>query len=151
LVAAVVQRKPVEFLVSAGGVVYRPHNGTVELLLCGRRSPATWSLPKGTPEAGESLEETAVREVREETGLEVALLKPLGAIRYWFARPTDGVRCRKTVHFYLMRAVGGSLEGHDPEFDEVRWFSAPEALRALTHVNEAGMAEKALAQAEAQG
>jgi 8-oxo-dGTP pyrophosphatase MutT (NUDIX family) len=146
-----VQGKPVEFPVSAGGVVCRSQNGSIELVLCGRKSPATWSLPKGTPEAGETMEETAVREVQEETGLEVALVKRLGAIRYWFVRASDGVRCRKTVHFYLMRPVGGSFAGHDPEFDEARWFPAGEALEAMTYDSEAQMVEKALTQLEAEG
>lgn len=95
------------------------------------------------------MEETAVREVQEETGLEVALVKHLGAIRYWFVRGSDGVRCRKTVHFYLMRPVGGSFASHDPEFDEVHWFPAGEALGVMTYGNEAQMVEKALIQLEA--
>ena len=79
-----------------------------------------------TPELRETLEETAIREVTEETGLKVSLEAPIDFIRYWFVRPDDGVRCHKTVHFYLMSAVGGSLDDHDHEFDEVRWSSGEE-------------------------
>jgi 8-oxo-dGTP pyrophosphatase MutT (NUDIX family) len=143
------QRRPVEYPVSAGGVVYRAHDGSIELVVCGRTQPQTWSLPKGTPESGESLEEAALREVQEETGLKVEVKRPLGVIRYWFVRPSDQVRCHKTVHFYLMSPIGGATEQHDPEFDDVRWFPASEALRLLTHANEARIAERALAQVEA--
>ena len=114
------------------------------MALCGRRDPQRWSLPKGTPDEGESLEETALREVREETGLEVAIEEPIGNINYWFVIQRDRVHCHKTVHFYLMAHKGGGIEQHDPEFDEVRWFSSEEALRSLTYVNEAKLLEKAL-------
>ena len=93
-----------EQLVSAGGVVYRRVDGIVEAVLCGRHvTPQTadnpggqpsdtatgairWSLAKGTPDPGETLEETALREVREETGLEVEINAPIDSIEYWFRR-----------------------------------------------------------------
>ena len=78
--------------VSSGGVVYRRQDGDIEVALCGRRRLGTWNLPKGTPDGGETLEETAVREVEEETGLKVAIEKPLGGIRYSFAHPPKYVR-----------------------------------------------------------
>jgi 8-oxo-dGTP pyrophosphatase MutT (NUDIX family) len=135
---------PVQNLVSAGGVVHCREGDDVHIVLCGRRSPATWSLPKGTPDEGESLEQTAMREVQEETGLEVEIEQPLGSIIYWFARPPGPVHYHKTVHFYLMSAHGGSPDLHDPEFDEVRWFTAADALKALTHVNEVDVLHRAL-------
>ena len=113
--------------------------------MCGRGDPLRWSLPKGTPDPGESLEQTALREVREETGLDVAIEAPIGNITYWFAIPEDRVHCHKTVHFYLMTYKGGSTEQHDPEFDEVRWFSSEEALKSLTFANEVKVMEDALA------
>lgn len=117
----------------------------VEVVLCGRASPRIWGLPKGTPNSGETLEETALREVGEETGLEVALERPVGQITYWFVRVADGLRCHKRVHFYLMHPKGGSLDRHDPEFDEARWFPGEEALRVLAYDNESKIVEKALA------
>ena len=134
----------VERLVSAGGVVYDVADGKIGMVLCGRLTPMRWSLPKGTPDKGESLEQTALREVREETGLDVAMEAPIGSINYWFVAPNDRVSCNKTVHFYLMKHQGGSTDRHDPEFDEVRWFSSEEALRSLTHANEVKVLEKAL-------
>ncbi|MFQ5933626.1 MAG: NUDIX hydrolase [Dehalococcoidia bacterium] len=132
----------IEHPVSAGGVVYRKNGRGFEFVLCGRLKPRSWRLPKGTPDPGESMEQTAVREVTEETGLEVAIEERLDSIAYWFT--ADGVRNHKTVHFYLMRPIGGSLDNHDPEFDVVRWFDADEAERALTYKNEVAIAKQAL-------
>lgn len=134
----------VEGLVSAGGVVLRNGPRSVEVVLCGRTEPQRWSLPKGTPDVGETLEETAIREVQEETGLTVSIAAPLGNITYWFVRPEDSCRCHKTVHFYLMAPQGGGLDRHDPEFDVVRWFGAEEALKVITYPNEGKVLERAL-------
>ena len=76
-------------------------------------------LPKGTPEPGESEVQTALREVREETGLEVESQGRIGSINYWFADSKQDVRFNKTVHFYLMLPTGGDLSLHDDEFDAV--------------------------------
>ena len=127
---------------SAGGVVYRVEDGRVDLALCGRIDSGTWSLPKGTPDEGESVEETALREVREETGLEVVIDEPLGQIEYWFTKPDAKVH--KRVQFYLMAARGGSTDDHDPEFDIVSWFPAQDAVRRMTYATEADLARKAI-------
>jgi len=128
---------------SAGGVVYRSVDGRAQIALVHRRAPALWALPKGTPDSGETIEETARRETREETGLEVEIERPLRSIRYFFVRGTT--RFHKTVHFFLMRAIGGSLEAHDAEFDEVRWVDLPEALALMTHATERSVVEEAAA------
>lgn len=135
-----------EQAVSAGGVVHRLGERGVEVLLCGRTAERLWALPKGTPEAGESLDETARREVSEETGLNVEIVDDLGTIEYTFSRP--GIRIEKTVHHYLMRPTGGSVAQHDTEYDRVEWFAAPEALRIMTYRNEAKVVERALAAIE---
>jgi 8-oxo-dGTP pyrophosphatase MutT (NUDIX family) len=129
---------------SAGGIVIRSIDG-VPHLVAGRRrrqrDGATWTLPKGTPNANESLEETALREVAEETGLRVRLVAPLDAIEYSFVQ--GGSRIHKTVHYWLMESIGGDLDGHDHEFDEVRWVPLREAPALLTFETERALVERA--------
>ena len=134
----------VETPVSAGGVVCQMNGGRLETVLCGRSQPVRWSLAKGTPDDGETLEQTALREVREETGLEVEIDGALGSIDYWFADRGKDVRYHKTVHFYLMAPVGGATDEHDPEFDVVQWFDAEEALKTLAYANEVHVLQRAL-------
>ncbi len=131
-------------LESAGGVVFRETARGVEVVLCGVRNPRMWRLPKGTPDPGETREETALREVCEETGLEVELLDAIGSIQYQFVRPDDGAICHKTVHFYLMAPTGGDLSLHDNEFDVAEWFSLGHALDSLTYKNEADIVQKGI-------
>lgn len=134
-----------EHAVSAGGVIYRRGASGIEVVLAGRVHEGLWALPKGTPEYGESLEETAIREVREETGLGVEIVADLGDIAYSFARPAKGVRYEKTVRHFLMRPDGtGSTDMHDREYDRVEWFAAEEALRIMTHRNEAAVVRRAV-------
>ncbi len=133
---------------SAGGVVYRTADGKVEVVLCGRDKPPLWALPKGTPDQGETIEQTALREVREETGLQVALEEDLGQIEYWFNKP--GARVHKRVRFFLMSPTGGSTDDHDPEFDRVSWFPMEKALEIATYPTETGILKRALLQAQAK-
>ncbi|HET7028280.1 MAG TPA: NUDIX hydrolase [Candidatus Limnocylindrales bacterium] len=129
---------------SAGGIVTRVDGGQVQLVVGRRRRErdgATWTLPKGTPDDGETTEQTALREVTEETGLQVRITGPLDSIRYTFVR--GGQRIRKTVHYFLMEPVGGDLERHDHEFDEVRWIPLADAPSILTFPTERALVETA--------
>ncbi len=136
---------------SAGGLVFRQSGGLIETLLCARArpgyqgedAPLTWRLPKGTPEHGETVEETAQREVQEETGVRVNVLAPITSIRYFFVGHDDGIRYDKTVYFYLMEPLGGSTSDHDAEFDVVEWCSYEEALDLLEYDNERSVLEAA--------
>ncbi|HET7701472.1 MAG TPA: NUDIX hydrolase [Candidatus Limnocylindria bacterium] len=128
--------------VAAGGVVVRGVGDELEVVIAGRVSDRTWVFPKGTPDGGESVEETALREVREETGLEVAIVRPLGTIEYHFAVP--GERVHKVVHFFLMRATGGDVSRHDHEYDDVRWVSVADARRMLTYDTYRDMLDRAV-------
>ena len=126
-------RLPVRDAVAAGGVVMRERDGELEVAIAGRQSDGTWVFPKGTPDDGESIEETAVREVAEETGLEVRITAPLATTEYWFA--SRGTRFHKRVHFYLMEATGGDVALHDHEYDVVRWVPVDEARQLLSFEN----------------
>lgn len=134
---------------SAGGVVHRAESGRVEIVLVHRRAPPLWALPKGTPDSGESLPETATRETREETGLEVEIEGPISAITYFFVHRRT--RFHKTVHFFLMRPIGGRLDDHDHEFDEVRWVQVEEALQLMTHATEREVVQRAAELLAARG
>ena len=123
--------------VSAGGVVYRREDDGVDLALAARRTrrgQLAWGLAKGAIEEGESKEEAAVREVLEETGLEAELEADLGDIRYFYV--WEGVRVRKRVHFFLMRATGGDVANHDSEMEDVRWFPLERALKRAAYKGE---------------
>lgn len=106
-----------------------------------RESNGTWTLPKGTPEAGETTEQTAIREVGEETGLTVRILAPFDSIAYTFVQ--RGTRIHKTVHYFLMAPTGGDLANHDHEFDEVRWIPLAEAPEILTFETERALVARA--------
>ena len=148
---------------SAGGVVYRRiltdmtpdttpdarpqgHIPPVEVVLVGHPADDVWVLPKGTPQAGETPEQTAAREVREETGIQPRIVGDLGSIQYWFSR--RGVRYHKEVRHYLMEAVGGDVAEHDHEYAEARWFPIDGAIARLAHENEAEVVRRAAATLE---
>lgn len=128
---------------SAGGVVYRRNGARVEVVLVARPKQQLWALPKGTPEPNESVEETAIREVSEETGLEVRVEGEIGSIEYWYAIAEEHVRVRKVVHHYLMTAVGGDVARHDHEYDVVEWVEIQEALARMSYQNERRIVERA--------
>jgi 8-oxo-dGTP pyrophosphatase MutT (NUDIX family) len=129
---------------SAGGIVVRYESGAPWLVVGSRRRERdgrTWTLPKGTPIAGESREETAIREVEEETGLKVRIRVPLDSIEYTFVQ--SGTRIHKTVHYFLMDPIGGDLARHDHEFDEVRWIRFDAASTMLTFETERALVARA--------
>jgi len=128
---------------SFGGVVFRREGDRYQIVLVGRSVQGTWGLPKGTPDEGESMEQTALREVAEETGLQPRMIEPIGQIQYYFvARNT---RFHKTVAFFLMEAAGGDVAQHDHEYDLVQWFDLDEAVDRLSYPNEAEMVRSARA------
>ncbi len=134
------RKTPTATQVSSGGVIYRePGPGEVEVALIaytGRGGERVWCLPKGGVEPNESLEQTARREVWEETGLLGDVEERLGAIQYWYYGRQERVRYHKSVHFFLLRYREGQVEDHDREAEEVRWFPIGAALEALTYDNE---------------
>jgi 8-oxo-dGTP pyrophosphatase MutT (NUDIX family) len=132
---------------SAGGLVIDgidgPRDAQVAALIgrIDRRGRMLWSLPKGHIELGETAEQTAIREVAEETGIRGSVLAALGRIDYWFV--TDGRRVHKTVHHYLMRFSGGALSDEDLEVAEVAWVPMRDLPSRLAYADERRLAEVA--------
>jgi 8-oxo-dGTP pyrophosphatase MutT (NUDIX family) len=129
---------------SAGGLVLDLSGPVPMGALIGRtnrRGRLLWSLPKGHLEAGETLEQAAVREVAEETGIHGSIIGSLGSIDFWFV--VEGRRVHKTVHHFLMRAVGGELSDDDIEVTEVAWFPLPDISEQLAYSDERGLLDQA--------
>lgn len=138
-------RAPFRPVVSCGGVLFR-HDAQerVEFLLVGRRHPHMWALPKGTPIGDETPEQTALREVEEETGVRGRVVTLIGSITYSFAVPPRRRRYQKTVHHYLLAPLSGDPSFHDAEYDFVQWMPAAEAIHALSYENERVILRNAL-------
>ncbi len=129
--------------VSAGGVVFRESGDRFEVALIARKNHTIWCLPKGKVEKGESAEETARREVKEETGLEGELVKKVNSIHYFYSSREEKTRFSKTVDFYLFRYKSGDIRDHDDEVDGVEWFDIDKAIAKLTYSSEKETVEKA--------
>ena len=137
--------------VSSGGVAYREIHGEIEVALISVGEARRWQLPKGTVEKNETNEAAAVREVREETGIQTELISQIDRIEYWFYSTTAGKRTRhhKFVYFFLLRAVSGDVADHDHEVNESRWVEINEALKMLKFENERRILKSALEAIEA--
>jgi 8-oxo-dGTP diphosphatase len=130
--------------VSSGGVIFRKAKSRgVEIALIAVKDGKVWSLPKGLVEKGEEASETAVREVREETGLSGKIVKRLGDITYWYYLKEDKAKCKKTVHFFLLEYLSGSTSNHNWEVDEAEWFPIKDALKKLSYKGDKEIVQKA--------
>lgn len=133
--------------VSAGGVAFRWQDSKPEIAIVSVKPKLRWQLPKGIVDPGESPQITAVREVREEAGVETDLIKLIETIEYWYRSVKYGkpVRYHKFVHFYLLRYRGGQVTDHDHEVEEARWVSFEDAIELLDFKSEREVVEKARA------
>lgn len=131
--------------VSAGGVAFRWKGSEPEIAIVSVKPKLRWQLPKGIVDPGESPEVTAVREVKEEAGVETERLALIETIEYWYQSVKYGkpVRFHKFVHFYLLEYRSGDVSGHDHEIEEARWVSFEEALELLEFKSERAVVEKA--------
>ena len=132
--------------ISAGGAAFRKTNSSYETAIISINPSRRWQLPKGLIDAGETPETAALREVREEAGIETELLSKIETIEYWYFGEQRGERVRfhKSVHFFLLAYRAGAVENHDAEVVEARWVSAVEAIEMLAFKSEKAIIEKAL-------
>jgi 8-oxo-dGTP pyrophosphatase MutT (NUDIX family) len=138
--------------ISAGGVAFRWKDAQPEIAIVSVKPKLRWQLPKGIVDPGESPEVTAVREVKEEAGVETERLGLIETIEYWYRSVKYGkpVRYHKFVHFYLLEYRSGDVSGHDHEIEESRWVSFEEALEMLEFKGEREVVEKAREMIEAR-
>jgi 8-oxo-dGTP diphosphatase len=128
---------------SSGGVIYKKENNGPEIALIAVKGGDVWCLPKGIIEKGEQPDQTAVREVKEETGLHGSIISKIGDISYWYYLKDENAKCRKTVHFYLMKYISGNVEDHNFEVDDVLWFPLNEALMKVSYKGDREIVTKA--------
>lgn len=129
---------------SAGGVVFRKTGQGYEIVAVNRARHSDWSLPKGHIEEGETQEQAAIREVKEETGLDAKIIEPIGEVVYFFRRP-KGALVRKSVFHFLMEAANFDLSGPNWEVSEARWIAIEQAHTLLTYQNDVDIVKKARA------
>ena len=137
---------PVRDQTSSGGVVYRRNeSGQVEIAIISVGPQRRWQLPKGLVDPGEKPEATAVREAREEAGVDTRVTAHIETIEYWYAGLERGIRVRfhKHVHFYLLEYVSGDTRDHDAEVNEARWVPIDEAAGQLAFEGERRVVERA--------
>ena len=131
--------------ISSGGVVFRKHADSIEGVIISVGENNRWQLPKGLVDNGETPEVAALREVREEAGLDAELLAPIDTIEYWYVSKERGkpVRFHKYVHFYLLRYRSGDPDQHDQEVNEARWVEIDQAGTMLAFESEKKMVSQA--------
>jgi ADP-ribose pyrophosphatase len=131
---------------SAGGVAHRENNGTIEIAVILVKKNRRWQLPKGHLDAGETNEQAAIREVREEAGVETELVSPIKTIEYWYFGSERGTRVRyhKKVYFFLLKYVSGNVDDHDDEVIEAKWLEIGEAAELLAFKSEREVVKKAI-------
>lgn len=124
---------PIRTKTSAGGVLYEERDDGIWVILIKPAHAHILTLPKGEVDEGESYEETALREVREETGLRGEIIEKLDSVTYWFFLKRENVKYKKTVHYFLMRHLDGDTGDHDHEVQEVLWMRLDDAMKKVQY------------------
>jgi 8-oxo-dGTP pyrophosphatase MutT (NUDIX family) len=140
-----VSKVPTKLQFSAGGVAFRKQDGQVEVALISVGADNRWQLPKGLVDKGESTEDAAIREVREEAGIDTEIVTRIDKVEYWYFWKENGQRIRyhKFVYFYLLRYKAGDVRDHDHEVNDARWVNIDDAIKMLAFDNEKKIMEKA--------
>ncbi len=128
---------------SAGGIVYKKKGSRVRICLLSKKGGSVWAFPKGRVQEGETLAQTAEREILEETGHKARVGNKLDEIHYYFFLKETQTFYHKTVTFFLMELLQENAQPRDEEADEVRWFEVGEAKRRLSYINEKKVLKKA--------
>lgn len=138
---------PTKTQISAGGVAFRRRKKQIEVALISVGERQRWQLPKGVVDKGESTEDAAFREVREEAGIKTEVVDRIDKVEYWYFWNEDGQRVRyhKFVYFYLLSYKSGDVRDHDDEVNEARWVEIDEAIKLLAFNSERKIVEKAKA------
>ena len=129
--------------VSSGGIIFRKHNDITEIAMVAVKGGNVWCLPKGLIDKGEVPEKTALREVEEETGLKGRIIEKLGEITYWYYIKEENIKCKKTVHFFLMEYEAGDVSKHEWEVVNAAWFPIYVALKKARYKGEREIIEMA--------
>lgn len=133
-----------KFEFSAGGIVYKKIKNKTIILTCQHSQHHGWVFPKGLigdHVQGENKEDTALREVKEETGVEAKIMKSLKPIKYWYV--FDREKIQKTVYYYVMEFMGGDIEKHDQEMENVEWVEFGKVSEKLTYKSDKQAFEEA--------
>lgn len=134
----------IKYLQSAGGIIFRENpNNIPEVALISVKNRKLWTLPKGMINKGEKIVDAAIREVKEETGLEGNIVRKLGQSSYWFYLKEANLKCKKTVYYFLMRHERGEINSNSPEVDDVQWFPVDKAIERLFYKSDKTIMKKA--------
>jgi 8-oxo-dGTP diphosphatase len=131
------------YLQSAGGVIFKKEDSLFYVALIAIKNKTIWTLPKGLIDEGESIEESAIREVREETGLIGSIVKKIGEKSYWFYLREKNAKCRKKVTYFLIRYEGGNIDDYCWEVDEARWYEINEAIKMVSYKSDKDILKEA--------
>ncbi len=130
--------------ISAGAVLYKKVEDKLWIILYSRKKGTQWCLPKGKIESGETREAAAVREVKEETGLEGQIVEHLKDVYYTYVDQRRKLQLNKTVHYFLMKYIQGQICADDPGVEAVMWFDIDKALEKVTFDNEKQAVQRAI-------